>query len=85
MKFEGLIFFSAPLNAWRVLFCRLLWNTILSYPIQKSLILRGWDMDEEWKVPKWWFQENEIPSILNLKCIFYGEQEKNYAQRLFPW
>ena len=38
-------------------------KTILSYPIQKSLILGGWGVDEEWNVPKWWFQQNEIPIV----------------------
>ena len=38
----------------------------LSYPIQKSIILGGWDMDKEWNVPQGWIQQNEISIVLKL-------------------
>ena len=44
-------------------------KTILSCSIQKSLILGGWGMDEEWNVPKWWFQQNEIPIVSKLIIV----------------
>ena len=44
-------------------------KTILSYPIQKSLILGGHCVDEEWNVPKWLFQQNEIPIVLKLIIV----------------
>ena len=39
-------------------------KTTLSYHIKKSLILGGWGVNEEWNVPKWWFQQNGIPIVL---------------------
>ena len=44
-------------------------KTILSYPIQKSLIHEGCCVDEEWNVPKWLFQQNEIPIVLKLIIV----------------
>ena len=41
----------------------------LSYLIQKSLILRGWGVDEEWNVPKGWIQQNKIPIVLKLIIV----------------
>lgn len=64
-------FLSAPLNAPRVQSSLASLKKILNHPIQKSLIVLGrWGMDEEWNVPKWWFQRNEIPIILKLKMCY---------------
>ena len=44
-------------------------KTILSYSIQKSLVLGGWGMDEEWNVPKWWFQQSTNINHKGLQSI----------------
>ena len=53
----------------------LLWRRI-----QKSLILRGWGVNEEWNVRNWWFKHNEIPIILKLIIVpraeFCAESKK---------
>ena len=77
-------FFICTFKPERSKFCWLFWRRI-----QKSLILRGWDVDEEWNVPNWWFQHNKIPIILKLIIVPRIEfctdsRKKNNAQRLFP-
>ena len=57
-------FFICTFKPERSKFCWLFWRRI-----QKSLILRGWDVDEEWNVPNWWFQHNKIPIILKLIIV----------------
>ena len=58
----------------------------LSYLIQKSLILRGWGMDEEWNVPKGWIQQNKIPIALKFIIVplieFSTESKKKLCVRI---
>ena len=60
MKFDGWILFVCIFKCLRGPILPASLKTILSYSIQKSLILGGWGMDEEWNVPKWWFQQTKF-------------------------
>ena len=56
-------------------------KTSLSYPIQKPPILGGWGVDEEWNVPKWWFQQIEIPVVLKLIIVARVELSTKKARK----